>query len=199
MLMSRIKVSVIPPDLRIINKPLIERLSTNYAGFSGDDAMDIKIIRDEWIRSKTRSLARKGTGSLSLRIGTFNVNGKMPTQDLSSWVQGTTASTSDAPKDTASSPRIENLSPSSSRFPGDSQFILNSTTSSFSNAERTSVGPDVIILGFQELDLSTEALIYSTGTAREDAWYLAVFAALGEKAAQYEKVVQSSSEHHLIR
>ena len=194
--MSRIKVSVIPPDLRIINKPLIERLSTNYAGFSGDDAMDIKIIRDEWIRSKTRSLARKGTGSLSLRIGTFNVNGKMPTQDLSSWVQGTTASTSDAPKDTASSPRIENRSPSSSRFP---QFTLNSTTSSFSNAERTSVGPDVIILGFQELDLSTEALIYSTGTAREDAWYLAVFAALGEKAAQYEKVVQSSSEHHLIR
>lgn len=114
MLMSRAEVSVIPPDLRIINKPLIERLSSIYAGFSCDDAMDIQIIRDEWIRRKARSSARKGTRSLSLRIGTFNVNGKMPTQDLSSWVQGVTASTLNAPKDVESSPPpIDSPSPNS--------------------------------------------------------------------------------------
>ncbi len=46
----------------------------------------------------------------------------------------------------------------------------------------------MFVIGFQELDLSTEALIYSTGTAREDAWCVAIFAALGEKAVLYEKV-----------
>jgi len=46
----------------------------------------------------------------------------------------------------------------------------------------------MLILGFQELDLSTEALIYSTSTAREDAWCTAIFAALGEKGDMYEKV-----------
>ena len=49
-------------------------------------------------------------------------------------------------------------------------------------------GPDMFVLAFQELDLSAEALIYSTGTAREDAWCVAVFAALGEKAVRYKKV-----------
>ena len=48
--------------------------------------------------------------------------------------------------------------------------------------------PDMLVLGFQELDLSTEALIYYTSTVREDAWCHAVFAALGEKAIKYEKV-----------
>ena len=45
-----------------------------------------------------------------------------------------------------------------------------------------------MVVGFQELDLSAEALIYSTGTVREDAWCSAVFAALGEKAINYDKV-----------
>jgi phosphatidylinositol-bisphosphatase len=46
----------------------------------------------------------------------------------------------------------------------------------------------MLVLGFQELDLSTEALLYSTGSSREDSWCMAVFAALGEKAVEYEKV-----------
>lgn len=71
---------------------------------------------------------------------------------------------------------------------------MDLATSSASSTEKTGVDPDIITLGFQELDLSTEALIYSTGTAREDAWCLAVFAALGEKAVYYEKVSQLSSE-----
>jgi hypothetical protein len=48
--------------------------------------------------------------------------------------------------------------------------------------------PDILVVGFQELDLSTEALLYSANTTREDAWCLAVFAALGEKTVLYEKV-----------
>lgn len=48
--------------------------------------------------------------------------------------------------------------------------------------------PDMLVLGFQELDLSTEALLYSTKTIREEAWCTAVFAGLGEKAILYEKV-----------
>jgi phosphatidylinositol-bisphosphatase len=48
--------------------------------------------------------------------------------------------------------------------------------------------PDIFVLGFQELDLSAEALIYYASTAREDAWCHAIFAALGEKAIKYEKV-----------
>jgi phosphatidylinositol-bisphosphatase len=51
--------------------------------------------------------------------------------------------------------------------------------------------PDMLVLGFQELDLSTEALLYSTGAMREDAWCLAIFAGLGEKAVLYEKVKYS--------
>jgi len=48
--------------------------------------------------------------------------------------------------------------------------------------------PDMLVLNFQELDLSTEALLYSTSTIREDAWCTAIFAALGEKAVLFEKV-----------
>lgn len=47
--------------------------------------------------------------------------------------------------------------------------------------------PDIFVLGFQELDLSTEALLYSTKTTREDAWCAAVLAGLGERAAGYRK------------
>ena len=50
--------------------------------------------------------------------------------------------------------------------------------------------PDLIVLGFQELDLSTGALLYYTETTREDAWYSAVLAGLGEKAVEYDKVSQ---------
>lgn len=48
--------------------------------------------------------------------------------------------------------------------------------------------PDLIVLGFQELDLSTEALLYATSTTKEDAWAAAIFAGLGEKGILYEKV-----------
>jgi phosphatidylinositol-bisphosphatase len=46
----------------------------------------------------------------------------------------------------------------------------------------------MLVLGFQELDLSTEALLYSMRTVREDAWCVSILAALGEKGVLYEKV-----------
>ena len=57
-----------------------------------------------------------------------------------------------------------------------------------SRADTDDPDPDIFVLGFQELDLSAEALIYYASTAREDAWCHAIFAALGEKAIKYEKV-----------
>ena len=48
--------------------------------------------------------------------------------------------------------------------------------------------PDIFILGFQELDLSAEALLYSTSTLKADAWTSAIFAALGKEADNYIKV-----------
>jgi hypothetical protein len=46
----------------------------------------------------------------------------------------------------------------------------------------------MLVLGFQELDLSTEALLYTTSTLKEDEWLTAIFAGLGEKRVLYEKV-----------
>jgi inositol polyphosphate 5-phosphatase INPP5B/F len=47
---------------------------------------------------------------------------------------------------------------------------------------------DMLVMAFQESDLSPEAFFYLTGTAKEDAWTTAIFAALGERAERYEKV-----------
>lgn len=58
--------------------------------------------------------------------------------------------------------------------------------------------PDILVLGFQELDLSAEALIYSTNASREDAWCRAVFAALGDKALLYDKLVSKQLVGMLI-
>ena len=54
--------------------------------------------------------------------------------------------------------------------------------------ERDFGEPDMLVLGFQELDLSTEALLYTTSTLKEDEWLTAIFASLGEKRVLYEKV-----------
>lgn len=48
--------------------------------------------------------------------------------------------------------------------------------------------PDIFIFGFQELDLSTGALLYSTSTLLEATWTEAIFSALGAKAGIYSKV-----------
>lgn len=48
--------------------------------------------------------------------------------------------------------------------------------------------PDIFVLGFQELDHSPEALIYSTSTLKADSWISCIFTALGENAVNYTKV-----------
>lgn len=47
---------------------------------------------------------------------------------------------------------------------------------------------DMLVMALQEADLSTEAFFNLIGPAREDAWTVAILAALGDKAKQYEKV-----------
>jgi phosphatidylinositol-bisphosphatase len=48
--------------------------------------------------------------------------------------------------------------------------------------------PDVLVFGFQELDLSAGALLYTTSTALEDTWTTAILEGLGAKAGSYVKV-----------
>ncbi|KAF8189122.1 hypothetical protein K438DRAFT_2019067 [Mycena galopus ATCC 62051] len=76
----------LPPDLRTAQKPLHTRLSAAFAGEPGDDAADVVLIRDEWIRARVRERCSRGKTSLRIRIGTFNVNGNPPSQDLAPWV-----------------------------------------------------------------------------------------------------------------
>ena len=47
---------------------------------------------------------------------------------------------------------------------------------------------DMLMMGFQEIDHSTEALFNFSGHSREEAWTAAILAALGNKAERYEKV-----------
>ncbi|KAF8816327.1 DNase I-like protein [Phlegmacium glaucopus] len=177
-------------DLRQVNRPLLDRLSPAYAGLSGDDHSDVELLRDEWIRTKARERSRKGQTRLTLRIGTFNVNGKMPSQDLSAWIQGNTPFS-------PSLPPLQDLSPMSLGGILRNPFDWTSRKST-SHEEQEKIplrvdtddpdDPDIFVLGIQELDLSTEALIYYASTVREDAWCHAIFAALGEKAIKYEKL-----------
>ncbi|KAF8957550.1 Endonuclease/exonuclease/phosphatase [Flammula alnicola] len=194
-----------PQDLRQVNRPLSERLSPACAGLTGDDHEDAQIIRDDWIRAKARGMSRIGRRNLSLRLGTFNVNGKMPSQDLSAWVQKNVNTVKKTAVDDGSPslPPTSKVSPISLGEVVVNPFdrILHKPKSAASTEEKEKEeqslrvdtsdpdDPDILVLGFQELDLSTEALIYSTGTVREDAWCLAVIASLGEKAVKYEKLV----------
>ncbi|KAG8836172.1 hypothetical protein FRC17_009515 [Serendipita sp. 399] len=61
------------------------------------------------------------------------------------------------------------------------------------SAERTEAAknilesPDILILGFQELDLSTGALLYSTSTILEEEWTSIILSTLNEHSASYVK------------
>lgn len=54
--------------------------------------------------------------------------------------------------------------------------------------DETANDPDLLVVSFQELDLSAGALLYSTEAHREGAWTSAVTAGLGEKLELYDKV-----------
>lgn len=57
------------------------------------------------------------------------------------------------------------------------------------NEEAEDREPDLLVVGFQELDLSTEALIYSYTTTKEEQWLSSIFAGLGEVQEEYIKVM----------
>lgn len=48
-----------PLDLRIAHQPLHTRLSPASAGFPGDDVADIRLIREDWVHTKSRELCIK--------------------------------------------------------------------------------------------------------------------------------------------
>ena len=170
-----------------------------------------------------------------VRTGTFNVNGKLPSQDLSVWVRDFMDRMTPKPS-AAESPRsTKEMSQSASQTAGSkaarSRHILlliihADSTSNVGSSELRDPGsvspgslprtssttlisrdqgavneedPDLIILGFQELDLSASALLYSTETTREDAWFTAAMAGLGEKAELYTKVGHCLPQHTLRR
>lgn len=105
-----------------------------------------------------------------IRIGTFNVNGKAPSQDLFPWVRPQTKRVIDRQK--ASLPEIPRISP------------LSSSVTKTANSEKISYfddddsdksegmdneESDILVFGFQELDLSTEAFLYGSGAVSTSA------------------------------
>ncbi|KAI8989001.1 DNase I-like protein [Trametes punicea] len=226
-------LSPIAPDLRQVQKPVYTRLSPASAGAPGNDISDIEVIREDWMRKKVEEdlFGRNSMMRLRVRVGTFNVNGKLPSQDLSVWVRGQTER---AASSSAFIPPLKEISPLSmgevQRNPIEEEMealdlnreaalpegavtdassattALDTATSRTSTvfvetmSEDTAISdatpdiaedpadPDMLVLGFQELDLSAEALLYSSTTVREDAWCMAAFAGLGEKAVLYEKL-----------
>ena len=155
-------------------------------------------------------------------MGTFNVNGKMPSQDLSAWIRGDQGDGQDrliSPLNTLSlssgdgvkgrfldfasflSFDVDIFCTGEGSYPGaDASETANVADRKqeadpyiTKNLERKiDLDPDLLVFGFQELDQSTEAFLYLTST-REDAWILAILAGLGEKGQQYEKVEIAST------
>jgi len=181
-----------PPDLRVISEPLLDTLSHSSAGFPGDDVADLRRIRDFWIRTKARELSLKGSYKLRIRIGTFNVNGKLPSQDLSTWVGGSSLPSTKQSEFQSLGIYVDDtqadeppVSHSSIKCKAPDQVF----TPSCDESETADTGPDLLVLGFQELDHSAEAFIYTANPTREDAWCTAVVAALGERGSRYEKLI----------
>jgi inositol polyphosphate 5-phosphatase INPP5B/F len=133
-------------------------------------------------------------------VGTFNVNGKSPSQDLSTWLGNEPPSSRiHGNQQTHCLPPLKELSPLSlsEKETGEASslhgYYVVAHTSVFAGTEgqegqASTPEADMLIMGFQEVDHSTEALFNFAGRAREEAWMEAIFAGLGEKAERYEKV-----------
>jgi inositol polyphosphate 5-phosphatase INPP5B/F len=126
--------------------------------------------------------------SRSARIGTFNVNGKMPAEDLDlrTWVLGSAQPVATGDADAKTLLSLPDISP----FAVPALDPLSKQTTDTDDAAATPLPPsppemvdepptyedlpDLFVFGFQELDLSTGALIYATPATREDAWTKAI-------------------------
>ncbi|KAG8709688.1 hypothetical protein FRC08_018159 [Ceratobasidium sp. 394] len=127
-----------------ISEPLLP-LSPAWAGQAGNEDSDILLLRQRWL---TEELSKqdselKHMRKLSIRVGTFNVNGQQPMEPLRTWL--CSSNPSDPPS-------------------------------------------DLIVVGFQELDLSAEALLISSTTLKEDLWCEALMRDLAELGDQYVKL-----------
>ncbi|CAE6487934.1 unnamed protein product [Rhizoctonia solani] len=120
-------------------------LSPAWAGQPGNQDADVVLLRQRWLNEQLaqQDSELKHVRDLSIRVGTFNVNGQDPIQSLRPWL---------CPPDA------------------------------------TTATSDLIVLGFQELDLSTEALLVSTTTLREDLWCEALMRDLAELGDEYVKL-----------
>ncbi|KAI9513375.1 DNase I-like protein [Russula earlei] len=172
-------LSVKPPrDLRRTCQPVHASLSLSCAGQPVHDVADYTVICDDWLWSRSLSLAAVRMTSekkqLTIRVGTFNVNGNLPTQDLSPWL-GIELPSTTAQDGEQSIPPLVTLS-----------LLLSDNDAP--EGQVSIPEADILVMAFQEADLSTEALFNFTGVAREDAWTAAILATLGEKAEQYEKL-----------
>ena len=124
-----------------------------------------------------------------IRIGTFNVNGKLPSQDLSPWVRPQHRQGTILPPHKPIPPlSISDLTANDATLDDKQGDDIDEKSDDYLNSQESQEEPDLIVLGFQELDLSTEALLYSYTTTREDAWVEAILASLGEVRDQYVKV-----------
>ncbi|KAG9051707.1 hypothetical protein FS837_000097 [Tulasnella sp. UAMH 9824] len=134
-------------------------LSKTAHGAPGDDAADLKVLEEAYIRQQMRLRIKEYSTShpLLLHTATFNVNGKAPSERLYSLL-GTT--------------------------PG--------------KTHEDDPLPDIFVFGFQELDLSTEALLYLSTTEKEEAWFDAIMEDLGEVSKDCVKLVSKQLVGMLI-
>ncbi|KAH9171822.1 Endonuclease/exonuclease/phosphatase [Lactarius sanguifluus] len=175
-------LSVKPPrDLRHEYRSLLSRLSQGCAGMPGNDAMDYTTIRDDWLYSKSRSTACKNAEQKQLRYTCASMRRREIYGTLQHPCRHTCRTWFGAVQqlsDTQSDKRRHSTPPSS-------VLLLEEQND---KASYTASEPDLLVVAFQEVDHSTEALFYTTGPAREDAWTAAILATLGEKAEKYEKL-----------
>ncbi|KAI0292853.1 hypothetical protein BC826DRAFT_1105265 [Russula brevipes] len=152
-----------PPDLRDVCQPFHSSLSPGCAGMPVHDVADYVVIRDDWLWSQSSSLAT-GHGSEKTQLRPIDMVGGHDEQKYSV-------------------PPLRESSSLSLGDKGPSQYQTET------EGQPSAPEADILVMAFQELDLSTEAFLYFAGPAREDAWTAAVLAALGDRAERYEKLV----------
>ncbi|TDL27765.1 DNase I-like protein [Rickenella mellea] len=159
----------LPIAVPVNSLPLHECLSSAAAGQPGDEDKDIAMIKEDWVRRTLDVECAGDKTTIRIRIGSFNVNGKYPSQDLHPWLRK------------PSSPQLPNAM-------SGGKETASVYTAKIGDAIQGE--PDLFVLGFQELDLAPESLLYSTSAAaaRVDAWTAAIFAGLGELRDEYQKI-----------
>ncbi|KAG8952902.1 hypothetical protein FRC04_003353 [Tulasnella sp. 424] len=134
-------------------------LSKAVPGAPGDEAADLKVLEEAYIRQQMRLRINEYSAShpLLLHSATFNVNGQAPSERL---------------------------------YP-----LLGFKSGKMDENEPL---PDIFVFGFQELDLSAEALLYLSTTEKEEAWFDAIMEDMGDAAKDYIKLVSKQLVGMLI-